>query len=172
MHNISLLSPREYESSVDRLGEILADAVEGGASVGFVQPFDGDFAAAWWRSLTREVARESLLVWVCRDGSRIVGTVSLALEGKPNGMHRGAVVKMIVHREARGRGLARELLATVERAAADRALTLLLLDTETGSAAEQLYQSAGWTCYGIVPDYATDPQGVPRDCSFFYKTLK
>jgi hypothetical protein len=45
------------------------------------------------------------------------------------------------------------------------------LDTETGSVAEDLYLTAGWTRYGIVPDYAADPAGVPRDCSFFYKRL-
>jgi ribosomal protein S18 acetylase RimI-like enzyme len=76
-----------------------------------------------------------------------------------------------VHRRARGRGLGRELLATAERAAAAHGLTLLLLDTETGSAADHLYRAAGWTCYGVVPGYAADPHGTPRDCSFFYKEL-
>ena len=46
-----------------------------------------------------------------------------------------------------------------------------VLDTETGSAADHLYRSAGWTRYGIVPGYASDPAGALRDCSFYYKRL-
>ena len=65
----------------------------------------------------------------------------------------------------------RRLLATAEHAAAAHGLTLLLLDTETGSAADHLYRAAGWTRYGIVPHYAADPDGTPRDCSFYYKEL-
>jgi hypothetical protein len=46
-----------------------------------------------------------------------------------------------------------------------------MLDTETGSVADTLYERAGWTRYGVVPAYAADPSGVPRPCSFFYKPL-
>jgi len=49
--------------------------------------------------------------------------------------------------------------------------TLVMLDTETGSAADFLYEAAGWTRYGIVPEYAADPAGTPRDCSFYFKRL-
>jgi GNAT superfamily N-acetyltransferase len=77
----------------------------------------------------------------------------------------------MVHQAARGRGLGRALLATAERAAAASGVTLLLLDTATGGAAERLYQAAGWTRFGVVPGYATDPDGKLEDSSFFYKRL-
>ena len=62
------------------------------------------------------------------------------------------------------------------RAAEDEASrigrTLLTLDTEFGSAAEQLYLRLGWTKYGEVPAYATSVDNRSRDAvSFFYKTL-
>nr|BFE79064.1 hypothetical protein GCM10020093_016650 [Planobispora longispora] len=115
--------------------------------------------------------RGSLAVWVCRDTGGISATISLVLTGKPNGRHRAEIVKLMVHPGARGRGLARRLLATAEAAAAEAGIALLLLDTETGSAAEHLYLAEGWTRYGIVPAYAASPDGPLKDCSFFYKRL-
>ncbi|MER5871908.1 hypothetical protein [Streptomyces sp. NPDC002044] len=43
--------------------------------------------------------------------------------------------------------------------AARAGVLLLFLDTETGSAAERVYRSAGWTEAGAIPDYATGPDG-------------
>ncbi len=100
-----------------------------------------------------------------------MGTVGLAHPGKPNGRHRAEVVKLIVHRRARGRGLGRALLAAVEHAAAEAGITLLHLDTQTGSPAERLYRTAGWIPVGVVPDYAADTDGVLRAATFFYKAL-
>lgn len=171
MPAIERLSADEFPGMVEDLARVLLDAFDDGASLGFVEPFDRQAAAAWWHGLAPAVAAGDLAVWVCRTDGGVAGTVGLALEGKPNGRHRAEVIKLIVHRDARGRGLARALLATAEQAAAAAGKTLLLLDTETGSAAEHLYLSEGWTRYGRVPGYATTPDGTLRDCSFFYKRL-
>ncbi|WP_420160619.1 GNAT family N-acetyltransferase [Nocardiopsis sp. CNT-189] len=85
--------------------------------------------------------------------------------------HRAEVVKPMVAPSARGRGLGRRLLEAAERYAAEAGATLLLLDTETGSAADRLYASAGWTGYGVVPDHTAEPGGALRDCTFFYKRI-
>ncbi|MET7394796.1 GNAT family N-acetyltransferase [Dactylosporangium sp. NPDC005572] len=168
---IRKLTVDTYSESTDQLGSLLADAVAGGASLGFRDPFGPEQAAGWWRSRQPAVADGSLTVWAAHAPAGVVGTVTLAAEPKPNGRHRGEVVKLIVHSAARGRGLGRELLETAERAAAERGISLLLLDTATGSPAERLYETAGWTRYGIVPDYAANPAGVLEDCTFFYKRL-
>ncbi|MFI7231526.1 GNAT family N-acetyltransferase [Nonomuraea angiospora] len=171
MPAIERLTAEGFDAGVKELADLLVDAVDGGASVGFLAPFGHEEAAAWWRSQAPAVADGSLLVWVCRDGGAVLGTVSLALASKPNARHRAEIVKLMVHREARGRGLSRALLATAERAALDAGADLLLLDTETGSTAEHVYRTGGWTRYGIVPDYAGSPDGTLQDCSFFYKRL-
>ncbi|MET7303996.1 GNAT family N-acetyltransferase [Embleya sp. NPDC005575] len=157
--------------SVQGLAHLLADIVTDGSSLGFVAPFDATAAASWWRGRESAVADGSLSVWIARGADGIAGTVSLALEHKPNGRHRAEVVKLMVHRDARGHGLGRTLLATAERAAARAGATLLLLDTETESTADHLYRAAGWIRYGVVPRYAADPAGALRDCSFYYKQL-
>ncbi|MEV4175791.1 GNAT family N-acetyltransferase [Nonomuraea sp. NPDC049709] len=171
MHTIARLPAEEFERCVKELADLLVDAVDDGASVGFVRPFDHEDAAAWWRGQAPAVAAGSLLVWACREDGAMTGTISLALASKPNARHRAEIVKLMVHRDARGRGLSRALLATAERAALDAGADLLLLDTETGSTAEHVYLTGGWTRYGVVPDYAASPDGTLSDCSFFYKRL-
>ncbi|WP_426503918.1 GNAT family N-acetyltransferase [Dactylosporangium sp. McL0621] len=172
MPTITRLTPRAYPGRVDALAEILADAVAHGASVGFRAPFGPGDAAAWWRTREAAVRDGALHVWLAEDNGAVIGTVSLALEPKPNGRHRAEVLKLMVHSRERGRGLGRALLATAEAAAAGAGAGLLLLDTVTGSPAERLYETAGWTRYGIVPEYATDPAGTLEDCSFFFKRLR
>ncbi|MFI7134120.1 GNAT family N-acetyltransferase [Nonomuraea sp. NPDC050153] len=171
MPAIERLSAEDFDAAVKELARLLVDAVDSGASVGFVVPFDHEEAAAWWRAQAPAVADGSLMVWVCRDGGALSGTIGLALARKPNARHRAEIVKLMVHRDARGRGLSRALLATAERAALAAGTDLLLLDTETGSTAEHVYLTGGWTRYGVVPDYAGSPDGTLQDCSFFYKRL-
>ncbi|MEV5410045.1 GNAT family N-acetyltransferase [Thermopolyspora sp. NPDC052614] len=173
MHTIERLSPEQFARSVKELGGLLADVVARGASVGFLHPFGHDAATDWWRARHPEVSQGLLTVWAARAsaGGEIVGTVGLARAGKANGAHRAEIVKLMVHPAARGQGLGRALLHTAEQAAARAGLTLLLLDTVTGTPADRLYDSAGWTRYGIVPGYAADPRGNLEDCSFYYKRL-
>ncbi|GAA5066129.1 GNAT superfamily N-acetyltransferase [Thermocatellispora tengchongensis] len=170
-HAIGLMSAPEFGAAVPGLAEVLADVVAGGDSLGFLSPFGPEEAAAWWRGLTPAVESGALLVWAARDGERVTGTISLARSWKANARHRAEVVKLMVRRDARRRGLARALLAAAEREAVRSGASLLVLDTETGSDAERLYLATGWTRYGVVPGYATDTAGVPRDCSFFYKRV-
>jgi ribosomal protein S18 acetylase RimI-like enzyme len=171
LHTITRLSADDFPGNVRSLAGLLADVVAGGSSLGFLSPFDQDAAAAWWHTQQPAVSDGSLTVWVAHGPGGVTGTVSLALERKPNGRHRAEIVKLMVHRDARGQGLARALLTTAEQAAARAGATLLLLDTATGSAADHLYRTAGWTRYGIVPDYATNPDGSLEHCSFYYKQL-
>lgn len=171
MATITHLSPEAFGTAVKGLADVLVDAVADGASLGFLQPFDHEEAAAWWHARQPAVDAGTLRVWTAETSDGIVGTVSLALEPKANGRHRAEIVKLMVHRTARGRGLARRLLSTAEQAAQEAGVTLLLLDTETDSTADRLYATNGWTRFGKVPSYAADPAGALQDCSFFYKEL-
>ncbi len=171
MRTIVRLSSADLLGSAKELAAVLVDAVDDGASVGFLAPLGLDTAAAWWEGLAPAVAEGRLLVWAARAGNRIVGTVQLRLESTPNGRHRGEIAKLMAHRDARGRGLGRELLPLAEQAARESGISLLLLDTQTGSFAERLYLAAGWTPVGMVPDYAANPAGVLRPTTFFYNSL-
>ncbi|MFE7385173.1 GNAT family N-acetyltransferase [Streptomyces zhihengii] len=194
------LTAEALPAAAEGLGALLADAVDDGASVGFLAPLAIDRAAAYWSGLAPALADGTVTVWTAHadngggndgkrhadddgtgtstgtgtgtsSGGRLIGTVQLRSETSPNGTHRAEVAKLLVHRDARGRGVARLLLTAAEECARDAGRTLLLLDTQTGSAAEHLYRSAGWTPVGTVPDYAADPVGVLRPTTFFHKTL-
>lgn len=155
---------------IEELADLLVDTVDGGASIGFLAPLDRAEAVAWWKGRAAGVAAGELAVWVAQDDERVVGTVSLAFPDKPNSRHRAEVVKLMVHRDARGLGLGRRLLAAAEEFAATAGRTLLHLDTETDSPAEHLYRTAGWTRAGMIPDYAATPDGVLRPTTLYYKS--
>ncbi|MFE2555787.1 GNAT family N-acetyltransferase [Streptomyces sp. NPDC059352] len=154
------------------LAELLVDAVDGGASVGFLAPLEAAEAAAWWSGVAEEAAAGVRDVWVAHapDG-RLTGVVTLVRSGTANGRHRGEIARLLVHSSARGRGLGRRLLAAAEAHAAATGLRLLVLDTQTDSPAERLYRGAGWTEAGTIPDFAADPAGTLRPTTLYYKRL-
>ncbi|MBB0245882.1 GNAT family N-acetyltransferase [Streptomyces alkaliphilus] len=155
---------------LDGLAALLADTVAGGASLGFLSDLDEVGARAWWERRIPEAAAGGLWLWIARDtDGGVIGTISLYPVDKPNGRHRGEIAKLMVSRAARRGGVARALLTTAERAAADAGLTLLVLDTETGSPAENFYRAAGWTEVGRIPDYAADPAGRLRPTTIFHR---
>jgi GNAT superfamily N-acetyltransferase len=168
---IARLDPAAFDRTIDELAALLLDAVDGGASVGFVRPFTLEAAAAWWRGLRADVAAGRLIVLAARADGRAVGTVQLRLAQLPNARHRAEVAKLLVHGTARRRGIGRALMAAIEEVARGEARTLLVLDTETGSDAERLYQSLGWTRAGVIPGYAVHSSDDTCPTTIFYKEV-
>ncbi|WP_326596693.1 GNAT family N-acetyltransferase [Streptomyces brevispora] len=171
MTEIVQVSGPELVTYADELAALLVETVDGGSSVGFLAPLDRGAAACWWRERAESVAAGHHQVWIARDGERIAGTIGLVRALLPNARHRAEVAKLMVRPSAQGRGLGRSLLDAVEHSAADAGVTLLVLDTESGSPAERLYRSAGWTECGSVPDYAGDPAGVLKPTTLYYKAV-
>jgi len=163
--------PRDED--LDMLAELLHAAVHAGASVSFVLPFSLEEARAFWREqVLPGVAAGTRRVLVARDGGRILGTVQLDLEMPPNQQHRAEVLKLLVHPEARRRGIARALMTAVETMARSAGRTLLTLDTRTGDMAEPLYLSMGFVLVGAIPRYARGPLSPDLEAaSILYKEL-
>jgi acetyltransferase len=152
------------------LCRLLQDSVHGGASVGFMAPLADAEAEDYWRKIFGQLGPE-LWLWVAEDGNQVVGAVQLAPCVKPNGRHRAELQKLFVHSALRGAGIARQLLYAAEERARSSGLTLLVLDTLQGSAAESIYPRLGWSRVGAVPDYAQSPFGGLHPTVFFYKRL-
>ncbi|ANK74505.1 MULTISPECIES: GNAT family N-acetyltransferase [Ensifer] len=168
---IRLLDENGAVTAIPALSDVLSDCVEGGASVGFMQPYPPESARGYWQGVAGAVAVGDTLLMVAEEAGRILGTVQVGVAQMPNQPHRGDLKKLLVHRDARGKGVARRLMEAVEREAAARGKTLLVLDTATGSEAEAIYPRLGWERVGVIPDYAMWPEGGLCATTFFYKRI-
>jgi GNAT superfamily N-acetyltransferase len=137
------------------LGALLRAVVYGGAGVSFFVPFSAEQSESFWRDKVLPAVRAGTRrVVVARHRGRIIGTVQIDTATPPNQRHRAEVAKMLVHPDMRRRGIARALMTALEAVARAAGRTLLTLDTVTGSAAEPLYTSLGYTVVGVIPRYA------------------
>jgi ribosomal protein S18 acetylase RimI-like enzyme len=163
----------ENPADLGELAEVLHAVVHADASVSFILPFSIDEARRFWTDkVLPGVAKGSHRVLVARSGGKIVGTVQLELAGQPNQQHRAEVAKLLVHPEARRRGIARALMARLEELASSERRTLLTLDTRTGDKAEPLYQSMGYVLVGRIPGFARGPFSPKLESTtIFYKEL-
>ena len=158
-------------ADVSGLAQVLLDAIDSNAGISFMPGLTQAGAEAWWRTLLTTLPPRAVVI-VARDADGVVGTVQVQPAWAPNQPHRGDLAKLIVHRRARGQGIAHALMVAAEREAAAEGLTLLVLDTCKGSAAERLYTAMGWVRVGEVPDFAFNPDGSLCTTVFFYKTLR
>lgn len=150
---------------------LVRDAVEGGASIGFVLPLADGELDRYLDVVWADVERDSRIVLAARDDTGVAGMVQLELAAKANARHRAEVQKLIVARRARRRGLGTRLMAEIETAARERGLRLLVLDTISGSEADPLYRRLGYLEVGSIPQYAAMPWGELAPTTVFFKEL-
>jgi GNAT superfamily N-acetyltransferase len=160
------------EQHLAALISLLQDAVESGASIGFLPPLSEDEARVYWLEVIEELrSGQKILITAFSGEEALVGAVQLALATRANGLHRAEVQKLFVHRQARGQGIGHSLMATVEREALKLGRWLLVLDTRQGDTAEQLYMKIGYIPTGVIPAYAQNAQGIFEATVIFYKQL-
>ncbi len=169
---IERFSGDEIRAHLDEFVDLLGDAVEHGSSVNFLAPLDPAEAAAFWEKIAGAVDSGERILIAALDGDQVVGSAQLVLAMQPNGRHRAEVQKVLVHTRARRQGIGRRLMKSIEDEARTAGRSLLVLDTEGGSAGEQLYERVGYTRVGVIPQFALNHDGSkPIDAVFFYKQL-
>lgn len=171
MIEIRRLSAAEGRQYVGALAEVLLDCVQGGASVSFMASLSKAEAESFFEKVVEGVERGERILLAAFVDSELLGTVQIITATPPNQPHRADVAKLLVHRSARGQGLATRLMEQVEEASRSAGKTLLVLDTVTGGDAERLYMRLGWTKSGIIPNYALFPDGRFCDTTVFWKDL-
>lgn len=149
---------------------MLQDVIDHGASVGFLAVDSRATLLAYWRQVLAALG-PALALWVAEENDIIVGSVQLAPCQRSNGRHRGDLQKLMVLESARGKGIATRLLQVAEAHARELGLSLLVLDTHSGSPAESLYRREGWCEAGSIPDYAGVPDGTLISTTYYYKKL-
>jgi GNAT superfamily N-acetyltransferase len=159
------------DQQLQDLAGLLLDCVEGGASVGFMQPLSHARALAFWCGVAEGVARDERALLLAEDAAgRVIGTVQVLLAQPENQPHRADIAKMLVHRRARRQGLGALLIQAAEQLAARQGKTLLVLDTASDDA-ERLYERQGWQRCGVIPGYAMWPAGGLCPTTIFFKAL-
>jgi GNAT superfamily N-acetyltransferase len=169
---ITVLDAPVADTALSQLADVLVDCVEGGASVSFMSPFPHAEALVFFRKVAASVSARDTVLLAARLNGRIVGTVQLGLDTPPNQPHRADIKKMLVHRSARNHGIGAALMARVEEEARRHGRWLLVLDTVPGENGHRVYQRAGWTETGIIPDYALFPDGRICDTTVMWKRLQ
>jgi GNAT superfamily N-acetyltransferase len=169
--SIQRLNIAQAEACLPALASLLIDAVEAGASVGFLPPLRAAEAQAYWQTVQESLRAGERLLWAAWAGGQLAGSVQLDLCPRPNGRHRAEVMKLLVHRNFRRRGLGRALMLTVEAAARERGRTTLVLDTLVGEPSELLYTSLGWVRAGVIPQFARTAAGALEATALYYKLL-
>ena len=165
------LDVTELPAQLDALAAVLHDCVAGGASVSYMAPFSREDARRAFEGFAAEAEQGRRLVLAAFVDADLVGTVQVILALPPNQPHRGEIAKLLVHRRARGRGIAQLLMERAEAEARAEGKTLLVLDAVTGGDAARLYARLGWTTVGVIPGYALYPDGRPCDTTYFWKAL-
>lgn len=162
------------ETAYEKLPELvvlLQDAVNSGASIGFLPPLSVEEAQAYWQKrIAAVVAGDAILLLAILDGEA-VATAQLGLESRANGAHRAEVQKVMVHTAHRRKGIGKALMQALEAEALSRKISLLVLDTRQGDPSEILYVGTGYVLAGTIPNYARSVNGELHATVFYYKLL-
>ncbi|MGE0238069.1 MAG: GNAT family N-acetyltransferase [Parvibaculaceae bacterium] len=171
--SLALFDADDIARHIEELSELVHACVHDGASIGFVMPHARADSMAFWRDRVSPALRGGgrLLLVAWRDG-RIAGSVQLDYDTPANQPHRAEIRKLLVHPDFRRQGIARRLMAEIERHAARLRRNLITLDTRTGDSAEPLYRSLGYQTTGIIPGYCRDTFSERLDATtIMYKNL-
>lgn len=163
------LTPERAEREISHLADLLVDAVESGASVGFLPPLGKAAAIVYWNEVIAAVRQGTIVLLAAVENDLIQGAVQLTLETRVNGDHRAKIAQLLVHRRARRRGVAKILMRETESIAQGLGRTLLLLNVRKGSEAEKFFESLGYIRFGRVPGFARSADGSLHATIFFYR---
>lgn len=145
-------------------------AIEAGGGFGWVTLPARDILERYWEGVVTMPAR---MLFVARLDGQICGTTQLVKPPRNNEAQSFAVqlTTNFIAPWGRGYGLARRLLAEVERAAKQEGFDVINLDVrETQEAAIKLYESTGYVRIGEHPYYARVNDQFIRGY-YYYKIL-
>jgi len=112
-----------------------AQVVELWHAVGLTRPWNDPH-----NDIERKLSTQPELFLVCEDGRDVVGTAMIGYDG-----HRGWVYYLAVAEPARGRGLARDLMAEAERLLIERGCPkIMLMVRADNTGVIDLYEHLGY----------------------------
>ena len=125
----------------------------------------------WYHRVVTELEDRKRDLVVAEEEGRLRGMAQLVFSGATNADHRAEVQRVGVPTHARGRGIGRSLMATIEEVAGEHHVTLLCLTTHADTEACAFYEAVGYTRMGTMPNYSRRPDGTLRPGAFYFKEL-
>jgi len=166
VEHVTSLSPADMNDLCDATDA----AIENGGGFGWVNLPAREILERYWRGVLTMPLR---LLFVARLDGVICGTAQLVMPQKNNEAQSFAVnlTSHFVAPWARGYGLARMLAEEAEKAACSEGFAVINLDVrETQDAAIKLYESIGYTQFGVHPHYAHVGDAVVPG-RYYYKVI-
>ncbi|KAI1386393.1 acyl-CoA N-acyltransferase [Hypoxylon trugodes] len=177
-----LFSPQEHSQLIPDLAALHKSCIIHDQTIAyFLPPLEDAKLQKYWEDVVKEIDSGTRFISILLNesesgtkakGSELVGVITLIMPPSETGPFRGIVEKLFVSPDFRGKGGSRLLMNHLEAEALKRGRTLLMLDTEIGSAAEKVYPRLGFTEVGRIPRYGISPAGGLKDEVFYYKHLQ
>ena len=168
---LRLISHTELDRLLPPFVEVLRQAVNGGAGLGFLPPLTHDESRDYWLSVRPELQAGSRLLLAAFTGGRLVGSGQLMFSSWTNRPQRAEIQKVFVAAAVRGRGVGRSLMAALHDTARRRGRSLVVLNARRGGPAESFCRRLGYTEVGVMPGYAVGPSRERYDIVSFYQEL-
>jgi GNAT superfamily N-acetyltransferase len=168
---LRLVAPAHFVPLVPALARLFADAVNGGASLGFLPPLAHEESTRYWCSLRGEVQAGTRMLVAAMHGERLVGSGQLVLSPYANSPHRAEIQKLFVDRAHRGRGIGRSIVAALHEIARRRGRSLVHLSTRKGGAPESFYRGLGYRRAAVLPGWTLAPSGERTTMVTLYQEI-
>ena len=166
-----IVSPAEFDAHAPALLEMLCEAINGGAPMGFIAPVRPETTREYWMSIRDELMAGTRLLLAAFDDERVVASGQLYLSAFPAYRHRAGIEKVFVASDMRGRGVGRALLGKLHLLAHARGRSLVYLSTRQGTPAEEFYRRLGYREAGVFPGFGMGPAGQRYNAVAFYRDL-
>lgn len=113
------------------------------------------FSSPWPKeSFINILSNNNALYLVAMSGSKLVGYVGIF-----DLIDEFSVINIATHPDHRHKGIARLLLAEIHKRAVEKACPLITLEVrESNTVARSLYESFGYTEFGKIKNYYSDPK--------------
>lgn len=171
VNGVAVLDAAGAASAERPLADILVACVDGGAGLSFLPPLAPSVARAYWKRVAGQVASGARMLLCSWTQGVLAGAVMLDLGMPQDQQHRADVKKLMVHPNARRRGVARALMQRAEQEAGRAGRSLLTLNARAGAVAEQLYRAMDWQEAGRIPGHTMNADGTRSDTLIFWKQI-
>ncbi|MHB1302464.1 MAG: GNAT family N-acetyltransferase [Acidiphilium sp.] len=170
-YSITPIAATALAGKAPSLGRLLVDCIAAGAALGFRHPLDPARAVQVFTGIAQQIDAGSAKFLVAETVTGMAGCIGIFADSRETEPHLAELGKLMVHPLQRRLGIGATLIAAAEAEARDWGKTRLYLFTNDADAAPVLYDKAGYSRVGRIPEGGGMPDGGIVDALIFSKSL-